>query len=67
MVIQQATDLPGNDIGQQTDTTFEACLISCSETNACKAFTYVSYRRECWLKDGIGSAEARQGLVSGIK
>ncbi len=67
MAIQQATDLPGNDIGQQTDTTFEACLVSCSETIACKAFTYVIHRNECWLKDGVGSAASRAGLVSGIK
>jgi PAN domain-containing protein len=67
MVVQQATDFPGNDIGQQADTTFEACLISCSESTACKAFTYVIHRRECWLKDGIGLAEAREGLVSAVK
>lgn len=67
MTIQQATDLPGNDIGQQTDTTFEGCLTSCSDDSSCKAFTYIIHRRECWLKNGTGSAEAREGLVSGFK
>jgi hypothetical protein len=67
MSIQEATDYPGNDIDQQTGTTFEACLLSCGETRACKAFTYVTHRHECWLKNGIGPAEPRDGLVSGVK
>jgi len=67
MTIQEATDYPGNDIDRQEATTFEACLISCSETRTCKAFTYVVRRHECWLKNGTGSAERRDGLVSGVK
>jgi hypothetical protein len=67
MFIAEATDYPGNDIDRQTDTTFEACLLSCGETRTCKAFTYVIHRHECWLKNAIGSAEPRDGLVSGVK
>lgn len=67
MTIQEATDYPGNDIDRQTATTFESCLISCTETRTCKAFTYVVRRHECWLKNGTGSAEPRDGLVSGVK
>jgi PAN domain len=67
MSIQEATDYPGNDIGRQSGASFEACVLSCGETNACKAFTYVVQRHECWLKDGAGSAEVRDGLISGIK
>ncbi|WP_162918614.1 PAN domain-containing protein [Taklimakanibacter deserti] len=67
MAIQEATDYPGNDIDRQEATTFEACLISCSGTRACKAFTYVVRRHECWLKNGTGSAERHDGLVSGVK
>lgn len=67
LTIQEATDYPGNDIDRQTGTTFDACLISCSKARTCKAFTYVIHRHECWLKNGVGSAEPRDGLVSGIK
>lgn len=67
MSIAEATDLPGNDIDRQTGTTFEACVLSCSETQTCRAFTYVTHRHECWLKGSIGSAESRDGLVSGVK
>jgi hypothetical protein len=67
MHIQEATDYPGNDIHRQEATTFQACLIACDEEAMCKAFTYIAYRRECWLKNAAGSAEPRDGLVSGIK
>lgn len=67
MMIQEATDYPGNDIGRLKQTTLDACLVACSEDKTCKAFTFVTYRSECWLKNETGSAEPRNGLVSGIK
>lgn len=67
MMIQEATDYPGNDIGRLKETTLDACLVACSGDRTCKAFTYVTYRSECWLKNETGSAEPRNGLVSGIK
>ncbi len=67
MTIQEATDYPGNDIDRLKDTTFKACLIACSDSTACKAVTFIAGRRECWLKNGTGSAEPRSGLVSAVK
>jgi len=67
MMIQEATDYPGNDIGRLKQTTLDACLIACSADRTCKAFTFITYRSECWLKNETGSAEPRNGLVSGIK
>lgn len=67
MAIQEATDYPGNDIGRQRATSFEACLISCGKTKSCKAFSYVVRRQECWFKNRTGSAEPRDGVVSGVK
>lgn len=67
MMIQEATDYPGNDIGRLRQTTLDACLVACSEDKTCKAFTFVTYRSECWLKNETGSAEPRNGLVSGVK
>lgn len=67
MMIQEATDYPGNDIGRLKQTTLDACLVACSADRTCKAFTFVTYRSECWLKNETGSAEPHNGLVSGIK
>lgn len=67
MMIQEATDYPGNDIGRLKQTTLDACLVACSADKTCKAFTFVTYRSECWLKNETGSAEPRNGLVSGVK
>jgi ATP-dependent protease ClpP protease subunit len=67
MTIKEATDYPGNDIDRQKGMSFEACVIACSEEETCSVFTYVTRRRECWLKNAEGSAEPREGLVSGVK
>jgi hypothetical protein len=67
MTLKEATDYPGNDIDRQEATTLEACLVACEDESTCKAFTYVTWRRECWLKNGTGSAEPHDGLVSGVK
>lgn len=67
MTIEEATDYPGNDVAREEGTTFEACLMSCGDSRSCKVFTYVVERHECWLKNDIGSAEPRAGLVSGVK
>jgi hypothetical protein len=67
MRIREATDYPGNDIDRQEAMTFAACLVACNEQSACKVFTYVIRRRECWLKNGQGSPEPGDGLVSGVK
>lgn len=67
MAIQEATDYPGNDIDRQKAISFEACVALCSDESTCKAFTYVTHRHECWLKNDVGSAEPQEGLVSGVK
>lgn len=67
LTIQQATDYPGNDIGWLKQSTVLDCLVACSEDTGCKAFTFVTYRNECWLKNETGSAEPRAGVVSGVK
>ncbi len=67
ITVLDATDYPGNDIDRLKDTTFRSCLLACSEAAVCKAFTFVAGSGECWLKNGIGSAEPRSGLVSGTK
>jgi hypothetical protein len=67
MTVRDDTDYPGNDIDRLKRTTFRACLLACSEAHACLAFTFVTGNGECWLKNGIGSAEPSSGLISGTK
>lgn len=67
LTILTATDYPGNDIGWLKESNILACLAACKESIACKAFTFVTYRSECWLKNGTGAAESRNGLISGVK
>ena len=67
MTIRDATDYPGNDIDRLKRTNLKACLLACSKTAACKAFTFIARNGECWLKNNIGSAEPNDGLVSGTK
>jgi len=67
MTIQEATDYPGNDVDRLRQTTLAACMLACSDSADCKALTFIASRSECWLKDEIGSAEPRDGLISAIK
>ncbi|MGE0237694.1 MAG: PAN/Apple domain-containing protein, partial [Parvibaculaceae bacterium] len=67
LTIREATDYPGNDIDRRRATSFETCLLACGKARTCRAFTYVVRRQECWLKNGTGSAEPRNGVVSGVK
>ena len=67
MTIKEATDYPGNDVDRLQQTTLADCVLACSDSATCKAVTFIARRRECWLKDGIGSAEPRDGLISAIK
>ena len=55
------------NVDRLRQTTLTACVLACSENTFCKAITYIANRNECWLKDGIGSAEPRDGLISAIK
>lgn len=67
LAIKAATDYPGNDIGLVKESNILACWVACRENAACKAFTFITYREECWLKNATGSAQASNGLISGIK
>lgn len=67
ITVKEATDFPGNDYDWRKPTTFGTCLLACSDNMICRAFTFIASRQECWLKNAVGSAEPRAGLVSGIK
>jgi hypothetical protein len=44
-----------------------ACRLTCVRDDACIAFTFVSERAQCWLKDRLGEPRYSAGMVSGLK
>lgn len=44
-----------------------ACRMACVDDNACRAFTYDSRLKQCYLKHNVGTAFASTNLTSGIK
>lgn len=44
-----------------------ACRMACVDDNACRAFTYDSRLKQCYLKHTVGTAFASTNLTSGIK
>lgn len=60
-------DIPGGDYKRLNGTNYLACFTACIGDNACKAFSYVPKKSECWLKDRIGRPKATKGVELGIK
>jgi peptidoglycan hydrolase-like protein with peptidoglycan-binding domain len=67
------TDLPQNDYRSgMVDPalkriTLDQCVALCEADGQCRAFTYNSKARVCFLKDAAASPERFSGAVSGIK
>jgi uncharacterized protein YfaS (alpha-2-macroglobulin family) len=60
------TDLPGFDYSIVKDTTSRACARACEDDNLCKAFTYNSQARWCFLKGEAGTPTEFTGATSGV-
>ena len=60
-------DIPGGDYKRIRQTNYLQCFVSCIQDNACKAFAYVSKKRECWLKDVLGRPQVTKGIELGLK
>ena len=60
-------DLPGGDYKRLRGSNYLQCFTACIGDNACKAFSYVPKKNECWLKDAIGRPKATKGVELGIK
>ncbi|KKZ86238.1 trypsin-like peptidase domain-containing protein [Rhizobium phaseoli] len=60
-------DLPGGDYKSLRGSNYLQCFTACIGDNACKAFSYVPRKSECWLKDMIGRPKATKGVELGIK
>jgi hypothetical protein len=60
------TDLEGGDY-RSFRGTFGECFVTCSEDDACRAFSWVSRNNSCWLKSGNAVRKRRYGVASGAK
>lgn len=60
-------DLPGGDYKRFQKTDYIQCFVSCLEENACKAFSYVRKKHECWLKNRLGTPRRIKGVELGVK
>jgi len=67
------TDLPQNDYRSGMEDpalkriTLEQCMAYCEGDTQCRAFTYNSKARVCFLKSFAGAPEGFSGAVSGVK
>ncbi|ARO31010.1 peptidase PDZ domain-containing protein [Rhizobium sp. NXC14] len=60
-------DLPGGDYKRLRGSNYLQCFTACISDNACKAFSYVPKKSECWLKNTIGRPKATKGVELGVK
>lgn len=60
-------DLPGGDYKRIRQTNYLECFVSCIGDKACRAFAYVSKKKECWLKDTLGRPAITKGVELGVK
>jgi hypothetical protein len=63
-------DLPGGDLTGRPHHTAKTpldCRLACIDEKQCVAFTYVKPKKECWLKDAVGTPMQGKGMVSGLK
>jgi hypothetical protein len=60
-------DVPGGDYKRIRDTNYLACFTACIGDKACRAFSYVPKKAECWLKDRLGTPRAAKGVELGLK
>ena len=63
-------DVPGFDLFRRPDanaSTPFSCRLACVNDRRCAAFTFISKKKECWLKSGIGKARTLKGAITGAK
>nr|WP_297322688.1 PAN domain-containing protein [uncultured Bartonella sp.] len=60
-------DLAGGDYKQIDDTNYFACFMGCIGDQRCKAFSYITKKKQCWLKNKIGNPRPNKGVELGMK
>ena len=64
--IRNGTDLPGGDLAQIFDTTFDACRAACLTNSQCTAFTFNTRSNSCFPKSAPGPETPFANAVSGL-
>ncbi len=65
VTLLERTDLPGLDYSTLKGTTLDACSAACTEDKVCRAFTFNSKAKWCFLKGGVPAAEPFADATSG--
>ncbi len=65
ITLLQGTDLPGFDYSIVKDTDLDSCQAACTDDNICRAFTYNTQSKWCFLKGDVGEQAAFDGATSG--
>lgn len=65
VTILESTDLPGFDYAIERNTTLDACEAACLGDNICRAFTFNTQSRWCFLKGTAGEPTEFDGATSG--
>lgn len=65
ITLLQGTDLPGFDYSIVRDTDLDSCQAACTDDNICRAFTYNTQSKWCFLKGDVGEQTAFDGATSG--
>lgn len=60
-------DVPGGDYKRIRQTSYLECFLSCIDDSVCRAFAYVPKKKECWLKDALGTPKPMRGVELGLK
>lgn len=60
-------DLTGYDYRSAKGIEFVDCIDRCESDARCRAFSYVSRAKECYLKNGMQELRKAKGIMSGIK
>ena len=65
LLITEGADYFGGDYDVRKDVDLQACQAACTGDVACRAFTYNSAARWCFLKNSVGELRSVGGAISG--
>lgn len=65
--LKYGVDFPGNDYKGIVTAELVDCVRACNDDARCKAFSYVSRKKQCWLKSSLSQPLANRRVVSGQK
>ena len=60
-------DITGGDYSYIEQTDYFTCFIGCVSDQRCIAFSFIPRRKQCWLKDRMGTPRAKKGVELGVK